>query len=191
MTIATLLAYLLIACYFVMERKLRKGEQALSLQTDSSDRGSSRLIWTSGLINILTVLLAPIFNSARIGYWDNAYVGWIGLLLMIGGIALRYWAAKTLGEFYTRTLRIIEGHQIVDRGLYSVIRHPGYLGTFLIDIDAGLAVTNWIVLLIVALTGIVSRTYRISAEEQMLETAFGEEYKAYSDKTWRLIPSIY
>ena len=191
MMITTFLAYLLIACYFVMERSLRKGEQALSLQVGSSDRGSSRLIWATGLFNILTVLLAPIFNTYHIGYWDKVYMGWMGVLLMIGGITLHYWAAKTLGEFYTRTLQIIEGHHIVEQGLYSMIRHPGYLGTFIMDIGAGLAVTNWIVLLIITLTGIVSRAYRIRAEEEMLKTAFGEKYQVYLEKTWRFVPFIY
>lgn len=191
MRTTTFLAYLLIACYFVMERLLRKGEQALSLQASPSDRGSSYLIWASGLFNIFSVLLAPVFNTYHIGDWDNAYVGWIGLLLMIGGITLRYSAAKTLGEFYTRTLRIIAGHQIVDRGPYRIIRHPGYLGTFIMDIGAGLAVTNWIVLLVITLTGVVSRAYRIRAEEEMLETSLGEQYKAYLEKIWRLIPLIY
>lgn len=174
----TFLAYLLIACFLVIERLLRKGEQALSLQAGSSDRGSSRLLWVSGLFNLLTILLAPIFNTYDIGYWANALVGWIGLVVMIGGIMLRFWAAKVLGEFYTRTLRIIKGHQIIEQGPYRVIRHPGYLGTFIMDIGAGLAVTNWIVLLIIALTGVVSRAYRIHAEEEMLATTFGEQYKA-------------
>lgn len=174
-----------------MERLLRKGEQALSLQAGPSDCGSSRLMWASGLFNILTVLLAPIFNTYHIGYWDNAYVGWMGLLLMIGGLTLRYWAAKTLGEFYTRTLRIIEGHQIVERGPYSIIRNPGYLGAFIMNIGASLAVTNWIAVLVITLTAFVTCAYRIRAEEEMLETTFGEQYKVYLEKTWRLVPFIY
>jgi len=183
-------AYLLIATYFLVERLLRKGEQALSLQAGPSDCGSSRLMWASGLCNIFTVLLAPILNTYHIGYWDNAYVGWIGLLVMIGGLLLRYWAAKTLGEFYTRTLRIVEGHQIVAEGPYRIIRNPGYLGILMLNAGAGLAVTNWIVLLASTLTGLVSFGYRIRVEEAMLGTSFGEQYKLYLSKTWRLIPFV-
>ncbi|MBW4615102.1 MAG: isoprenylcysteine carboxylmethyltransferase family protein [Desmonostoc vinosum HA7617-LM4] len=191
MTTTTVLAYLLIACYLVMERLLRKGEQALSLQPGLSDQGSSRLMWVSGLFTLSIVLLAPVFNIYQIGYWHQIYIGYVGLLLMFIGLTIRYWAAKTLGEFYTRTLRILDGHQIVNQGIYRVVRHPGYLGTFLMDIGAGLAVTNWIILLVIAVTGIVSRAYRIRKEEQMLETAFGEQYKTYSDKTWGFVPLIY
>jgi len=191
MTITTVLAYLLIVSYFVMERLLRQGEQALSLQPGQSDHGSSRLIWRVGLFNLFFVLLAPVFNSYGIGYWDNEYVCWIGVLLMIVGLTIRYLAAKTLGKFYTRTLQILEGHQIVEQGFYRIIRHPGYLGTFIMEVGAGLAVKNWAILLVILLTGFMARLYRIRTEEEMLEGTFGEQYKVYSEKTWRLIPFIY
>jgi protein-S-isoprenylcysteine O-methyltransferase Ste14 len=191
MTTTTVLAYLLIVCYFVIERWLRKGEKALSLEAGGFDRSSSKVIWVSGLLNILLVLLAPILNTHQIGDWNSEYVGWIGILLMLGGLVLRYWAAKTLGEFYTRTLQTAEGQQVIDHAPYHMIRHPGYLGTFLMEIGAGLAIANWVVLAIIAVIGISSRLYRIRVEEEMLRTALGDSYKIYSEKTWRLIPFIY
>ncbi|GET41547.1 methyltransferase family protein [Microseira wollei] len=191
MTITAALAYLFIVCYFVIERLLRKGEKALSLQAGASDRGSSRILWISGLFNILLVLFAPILNAYQIGYWHSGYVGWLGLLLMLAGLVMRYWAANTLGEFYTRTLQIVEAQRIVDQAPYNIIRHPGYLGTFLMEIGAGLAIANWIVLLLVAGIGMRSRFYRIPAEEEMLVTTFPEQYNIYKAKTWRLIPFIY
>jgi len=191
MTITTVSAYLLIACYFVMERLLRKGKQALNLKPGVADAGSSQVLWIGGTIGILLVIAAPILNTYEIGYWSHVNIGWLGLALMLGGLAMRYWAAKTLGELYTRTLQVIEGQKIVDRAPYNVIRHPGYLGTLLMEIGAGLAVTNWVVLLAVVVIGITSRAYRIGAEEKMLEASFGEEYKIYSDKTWKLVPFLY
>jgi protein-S-isoprenylcysteine O-methyltransferase Ste14 len=191
MTITAVLAYLLIILYFVIERLLRKGEKALSLQAGEFDRGSSKIIWMSGLLSIFLTLFAPILNTYQIGYWDSGYVSWLGLLVMLGGLMLRYWAAKTLGEFYTRTLQTVEGQQIVAQIPYRVIRHPGYLGTFLMEIGAGLALSNWIVLAIITIIGSRSRAYRIQVEEEMLTTVFGEEYRIYSEKTWRLIPLIY
>ncbi|MBE9190705.1 isoprenylcysteine carboxylmethyltransferase family protein [Gloeocapsopsis crepidinum LEGE 06123] len=189
--ITTFLAYFLIACYFIVERTLRKGGQALSLQPGLSDRNSSYAMWANGLFSILLVLLAPILNLSNLGYWNNTYVSWIGIILMMSGLVIRYWAAQTLGKFYTRTLQIVEGHQIIDIGLYSIIRHPGYLGVFVMTIGAGLAVSNWIVLLITTLTSFVSFDYRIRVEEEMLENTFGEDYKAYKEKTKKMISLVY
>jgi protein-S-isoprenylcysteine O-methyltransferase Ste14 len=187
----TFLAYLLIVCYFVIERWLRQGTQALSLQIPDSDRESSRLLWAIGLFNLCLVLLAPVFNAYGIGNWNHFLMGWLGLLLMMGGIAVRYWAAKTLGKFYTRTLRILEEHRLVEQGLYRVIRHPGYLGTFLLEVGAGLAVMNWLILLVLVLTGMVVRAYRIHVEERMLEAEFGEEFQIYAKNTWKFFPLLY
>jgi protein-S-isoprenylcysteine O-methyltransferase Ste14 len=187
----TLLTYLLIACYFIMERLLRKGKQALNLQPGASDRSSSQVIWICGLLSIVLVLFAPILNIYQLGNLSNAYLAWAGLLLMFSGLSLRYWSAKVLGEFYTRTLLTVEGQTIIEKAPYSIIRHPGYLGTFMMEIGAGLAVMNWTIILVVVIMGIVSRTYRIKAEEEMLEGRFGKQYKVYSIKTWRLFPFIY
>lgn len=191
MTITIVLAYILILCYFVMERSLRKGKQALNLKPGVADAGSSQVLWVSGIISTLLVISAPILNAYQIGRVSYATIGWLGLIVMLSGLAMRYWAAKTLGEFYTRTLQVIEGQKIVNQSPYNIIRHPGYLGTLLLEIGAGLAVTNWIVLLAAIVFGIASRAYRISVEEKMLEASFGGEYKMYLDKTWKLVPFLY
>ncbi|NDJ20023.1 isoprenylcysteine carboxylmethyltransferase family protein, partial [Myxacorys almedinensis A] len=44
MTITTVSAYILIAFYFVMERSLRKGKQALNLKPGAADGGSSQVL---------------------------------------------------------------------------------------------------------------------------------------------------
>lgn len=191
MTITTVLAYILIASYFVLERSLRKTKQALSLKPETADAGSSQVLWISGVISLLLVVASPVLNTYQIGYWSHATVGWLGLILMLSGLAMRYWAATTLGEFYTRTLQIIEGQRIVNQAPYNVIRHPGYLGTLLMEIGAGLAVTNWMVLLAGIVIGATSRAYRIGVEEKMLKAGFGEEYKIYAGSTWRLVPFLY
>jgi protein-S-isoprenylcysteine O-methyltransferase Ste14 len=191
MTITTVSAYLLIACYFLIERLLREDKQALNLNPGEADAGSSQVLWISGTISILLVIAAPVLNTYRLGYWNSTNIGWLGLILMLSGLSTRYWAAKTLGHFYTRTLQIVEGQEIVNQAPYNMIRHPGYLGTFLMEIGAGLAVTNWVVLLAAIAIGITSRAYRIGVEEEMLQASFGEQYTLYSDKTWKLIPLLY
>lgn len=191
LSITEVLADFLVIAYFVVERLLRKGERARSLQADQQDRGSSYLLLSVGFVNILIIFLAPIFNQYGLGNWEQAYISWIGVLLMSCGLTIRYFAAQTLGQFYTRTLQIFESHQIVEQGLYQIIRHPGYLGLSAMEVGAGLAVKNWAILLFVSLTGLMSRLYRIHSEETMLSAHFGEQYQTYSDKTWRLIPFIY
>ena len=190
-TITTVFAYLIVLAYFVVERALRKGERALSFQPEHRDQGSSYLLLGVGLVTLFLLVLAPVGNFFGIGYMHHSFGAWLGVLMMLMGLVLRYEAAHTLGEFYTRTLQVFEGHQIVEQGLYRVIRHPGYLGLSVMEIGAGLAVNNWIVLVVISLTGLISRLYRIRVEERMLERWFGEHYRIYVQKTWRLLPFFY
>lgn len=190
-TITTILAYVAIAFYFIIERFLRKGKQAIELQPGIADAGSSYVLWIAGTINILLIIAAPIFNIYQIGYFAEQYINWLGLILMLAGLIIRYWAAKTLGKYYTRTLQTIEEQTIIDRPPYNIVRHPGYLGTFLIEIGAGLAVKNWLVLLAIIVLGALSRVYRINMEERMLGEQFIDKYRLYSRNTWKLIPFLY
>lgn len=61
----------------------------------------------------------------------------------------------------------------------------------MMNIGAGLAITNWIAVLFITVIGVMSYAYRLRAEEEMLETTFGEQYKIYVEKTSRLVPFIY
>ena len=110
---------------------------------------------------------------------------------MILGITLRLWATRVLGRFYTRTLLTTIDHRIVQEGPYRLVRHPGYSGSLLVWIGAGLATTNWIVFVIVTLVCCSSYLYRIHSEETMLRAKFGQAYDQYIQRTHRLIPYIF
>ena len=120
-----------------------------------------------------------------------AWNGWIGIAIAIFGIALRFWANKTLGEFYTRTLRLREKQSIVQHGPYAMLRHPGYAGVILMWFGAAWATSNWIAVIIAGATMFTVYHYRIQAEEAMLLTAGSKEYGEYRARTWKLIPFIY
>jgi protein-S-isoprenylcysteine O-methyltransferase Ste14 len=189
----TICAYLLIGVFFLgIESRMRKGQQASSLKPGQYDRGSTKLIGLAVQTIFMILLAAPVLNHFQVGrVIHSTFVGRLGLAIMLGGIALRYWASKTLGEFYTRTLLIKTEHQIVERGPYRIIRHPGYLGFILMVVGAGLATANWIAAALIMILVSVIYAYRIYTEEQMLQVAFGEQYQAYMTRTWRLVPLIY
>ncbi len=186
-----LLVYPLIVFFLGIERALRKGQTALSLNPGDMDRGSSKFLWTSSLFNLIVILSAPLLSPSEIGSFQTVWIGWLGILTALLGIGLRSWAAMTLGQYYTRTLTTLEGQRIIDYGPYRWSRHPGYLATSIVDLGAGLAVTNWIVLLTLLLSGLTAKIYRIRVEEEMLTIFFGQSYQQYADTTWRLLPLVY
>ncbi len=188
----TIVAYLLIGCFLVLQRAMRQGEQAKNLRPEQFDRGSTRLIGQAFFFAILALIVAPILNAFQIGrLGKDIVIGWAGIILMLTGLGLRIWANQTLGRFYTSTLRIAERQRIIRQGAYKFLRHPGYSGALLMWAGAGAATANWIVIAIIVLMMVASYHYRIISEEAMLHAKFGEEYQAYMARTWRLLPFIY
>ena len=189
--ITIVIAYILITFFFVFEGRVREGQEARSFERGKADRGSTMLVGVSFGIATTMPLVAAALDYWRVALIDNVLIGWLGIAIMVAGILLRFWANRTLGEFYTRTLKTTTRQRVVQQGPYRVVRHPGYLGTILLWFGAGVAAVNWIAaaLLVVLMFGVYS--YRILSEEVMLKDALGEEYQKYSARTWRLIPFVY
>jgi protein-S-isoprenylcysteine O-methyltransferase len=178
--LTNVVSYLLIGSFLVLQRVLRRGEQARSLRPDHEDKGTTKLIGLAFGFSILALMLAPLFNHFEVAHLDLGFpVGWVGVALMLAGLALRWWANAVLGKFYTSTLRLAEEQQIVRAGPYRLVSHPGYGGVLLLWVGAGLASQNWAVAAIILSLMSVAYTYRIKAEESMLQTAFGDQYRSY------------
>ena len=60
--LTTGLAYLLLGVFFALERRLRQGQSAQSLDAGAADRNSTRLIGGALLTSMLAMLLAPLLN---------------------------------------------------------------------------------------------------------------------------------
>ena len=190
--LTNVVSYLLIGFFLVLQRVLRRGEQARSLRPNQEDKGTTRLIGVAFGFSLLALILAPLLNSFEVAHLDFSFpIGWAGIAFMLGGLALRWWANAILGRFYTSTLRLAEDQQIVKKGPYCLVRHPGYTGTLLLWAGAGLASENWLVAGIILALMSVAYTCRMRSEESMLLTAFGEKYRDYMASTWRLVPWVF
>jgi protein-S-isoprenylcysteine O-methyltransferase len=185
-----LAAYLILIAYFAITESRRKGQAAITLKGGPFDQASTRLLSLAVAISITLVIVANALNYLQIGVMADL-IGWIGIVVMLCGITLRMWATQTLGRFYTRTLRVSDIQRVVQDGPYKNLRHPGYLGVILLWVGAGLATVNLIVAALVTFIIIAAYRYRINAEEHMLLASFGEQYAAYAEHTWRLLPLIW
>jgi protein-S-isoprenylcysteine O-methyltransferase Ste14 len=80
---------------------------------------------------------------------------------------------------------------VVQHGPYRVLRHPGYAGALLALAGAGIAMGNWLSLLLMIVWPALALGIRISVEETTLVSALGPEYQAYASRTARLIPRVW
>jgi protein-S-isoprenylcysteine O-methyltransferase len=186
------IALILLLVFLLTERAVRQGAEARAMSRGQEDAGSSVAVVFAYVLSIAAVGLAPFFNARGIGQIALPdWVAWLGVALMVAGIALRIWANRVLGAYYTRTLRIQTGQSVVRSGPYRLIRHPGYAGALLMWLGAILATRNWITLVVVCVSVTSVYLYRIATEERMLARALGGDYQAYMMDTKRVIPWVW
>lgn len=115
-----------------------------------------------------------------------------GLLLVVVGIGLFLWAARTLGAGYSQHVSVTHAQPLVQNGPYRLVRHPAYFGFLLMGLGLAIgysSLAGFIILPTLLIPGLV---YRIKTEECLLEEHFQEEHRQYAARTkFRLFPGIW
>ena len=61
--------------------------------------------------------------------WPDSLIAcWIGVALLIAGIAFAVWARTHLGANWSGTVTVKENHELIRSGPYALVRHPIYTG---------------------------------------------------------------
>ncbi len=155
------------------------------------DHGSMNLLiallWGGVALNFL---LGWLFPAAAIT-WHRTALFFIGIALILLGVALRWYAIWMLGSYFTRDVAVSADQKVVQTGPYRFIRHPAYSGTFLTMLGVGLAMTNWASLVALLLCVFSGHMYRVSVEEKALSQTIGQPYREYMQRTKRFIPWVF
>lgn len=154
------------------------------------DRGNRWVLVAFALIGLLGAYLPAYTDRNDFWTFDGEGIRWLGVALFAAGGALRIWPVFVLGRRFSGLVAIQPGHTLVTTGVYSVIRHPSYLGLLVNSLGWGLAFRSGVGVLLTALS-IPPLLARIRAEEMLLRTQFGADYDAYRARTSRLIPGLY
>jgi protein-S-isoprenylcysteine O-methyltransferase Ste14 len=98
---------------------------------------------------------------------------------------------KELGRNWSISLEIREKHQLISKGPYAVVRHPMYTSFLLMGIGQMFLLSNWVAGLAGVFGFAVLFFLRVDKEERLMLEFFGAEYRAYMDRTKRIIPYLY
>ena len=141
---------------------------------------------------ILFVLSVPFLyftesiNESSIVYWN-----YTALLVSVFGFLIRFY---TIGTTPKGTSGRNTKEQIADylnsTGIYSLVRHPLYLGNYLIWIGIAIFTYNIYFIIIVSLLFWIYYERIMFAEERFLEKKFGDEYLNWSNGIAAFIPSF-
>ena len=170
---------------------LKQTAKASRKEASVQDRGSMGILiglqWSGIALNFL---LGGLFPAAAIT-WQRTALFSAGVILILLGVALRWYAIGILGRYFTRDVAVSTDQKVVQNGPYRYIRHPAYSGTFLTMLGVGLAMTNWASLVALLTCVFIGHMYRVIVEEKALSQTIGQPYVEYMHRTRRFIPFVF
>jgi protein-S-isoprenylcysteine O-methyltransferase len=156
------------------------------------DRGTLRLLLVTVYLCVgLAVWLSYQATGRIVDEGIRISFFWTGLALMAAGLALRFWSIRVLARFFTVDVNIQQGHELIRRGPYRLLRHPSYTGSLMTFLGFGLALGNVWSLLVLLAPVMVAFAWRMRVEERVLAEAFPAQYPDYARRTKRLIPFVW
>lgn len=146
--------------------------------TESNNKGYLIISHIITILFLVQIILSLIFyNWARIDLLT--YAGW---LIIITGVTI---FIKALVDFRVVKKTDLKKGEIVDIGLFSIIRHPMYFSFILMAFGLIFISQYWLVVIIGTLR-IFMLYYVILAEERMDIDRFGSPYRDYQKRVPRL-----
>jgi len=136
------------------------------------------------LIAPLLVLAAWRFATRRYAPPSAGDMGLdvAGMLLLLAGLWLRVYARQWKAE---------QSHDgLVTNGLYRAIRHPLYVGSFLLGLGLCAVVGDGVLTAAFLAAFWLNHGLVIRREERELEDLFGQEYREYQRRVPAFIPSL-
>ena len=139
-------------------------------------------------LTILPLLFYSLFTQVVISFNLLFYIGLSISLLgeCIRIITVAFTPAGTSG----RNTKQQQADSLNQTGIYSIVRHPLYLGNFLIFLGPFIFAGNICSIIIFILSFWIYYERIMYAEETFLISKFGSEYENWSSKTPAFIPKI-
>jgi|SRR4051794_22450361 protein-S-isoprenylcysteine O-methyltransferase Ste14 len=109
--------------------------------------------------------------------------------LCITGLVFALWARFSLGRNWSGMVTLKEGHELVQRGPYRLVRHPIYTG-ILIMFFATALVQSQLAGFVGVLLMFASFWIKLDREERLMLQQFPERYAAYKQRVKRIIPFV-
>jgi protein-S-isoprenylcysteine O-methyltransferase Ste14 len=181
-----------VVAWYVIRYPFERRAKRVRVVRDDRSRSE-----TAGLaIAFLGLAILPGFYvasgiPAAADYPASPWAIALGTLIFVSALWVFRRSHKELGRNWSITLEIRDHHRLVSTGPYAVVRHPMYTSFLLMAVGQALLLSNWVV----GLAGLVGFAIlfflRVDKEERMMLENFGTQYRAYMERTKRIIPYLY
>jgi protein-S-isoprenylcysteine O-methyltransferase Ste14 len=154
------------------------------------DRGTQILLWIVIIASLNSVVWVHKYFPVDMP-GSHSWLRPVAFGILVLGMGIRAVAIFTLGRAFSANVAVRSGQRLQRSGLYSLVRHPSYLGLELVFLAFALHSRTWACFAVILVPPTLAVLFRIHVEENALRLAFGAEYEDYSRSTKRLIPGVY
>jgi protein-S-isoprenylcysteine O-methyltransferase Ste14 len=176
------------ASWILSEVYLNRFARSGNIEKQRKDNGSEWMLWLSAIGSVTLASIISIYSSASIT--SNETLFYLPPIIMVAGIIFRFAAVRQLGKFFTVDVVLQKDHQLIQTGLYKYVRHPSYTGALITFTGFGLSLNHWISFVLVFSSAIISFNIRMNLEENALISLFGDTYRDYKNRTWKVLPFV-
>ena len=165
----------------------------MTRQTARQQTSNSRL-WQMGIVLLGMWLLFG--QGTGFAWMDEAafpvatVVAMAGLGTTLAGVAFAIWARVTLGANWSGVITVKEGHTLVRRGPYRIVRHPIYAAMFcmlLMSVAITGTLPGWPVGIVLFVAG---TEIRVRAEDGLLRDRFGDRFRVWERSAPAYVPWV-
>ena len=161
---------------------------AKRLNNKEKEQQQKNVVALSGLMFIAGFVLCALdyrFTWSVVPLWLTI----VASILFFIGYGM-YIEVMRENAYLSRTIEVQEGQQLIDTGLYGVVRHPMYTATILMFTSIPLILGSFWSLIIFAIYPLLM-VLRIKNEEQVLAAGL-KGYTDYQKRVkWRLLPFVW
>ena len=167
------------------------------LLAERAERRKGTKTWDMVVLGFagLAIVVRPIVAGLDVRYsWTEAMpltLQIIALLVVALGYALGVWAMAA-NKYFSKVVRIQDdrGHTVATDGPYRFVRHPGYVGTILVELATPIMLGSWWAIIPGVLAALLF-ILRTALEDRTLQKEL-PGYGEYAQQTrYRLLPGIW
>jgi protein-S-isoprenylcysteine O-methyltransferase Ste14 len=152
----------------------------------SEKETGQKIIQTITAIGFVAILIVSALDHRFIWSPVLSYIPLVGEALVVFGMLIIFFVFKQ-NSFASSTIEIAPEQKVISTGLYSIVRHPMYMGAFFFLVGIPLSLGSWWGLLVFALM-MPALVWRLFDEENFLVKNL-QGYAEYKNKVkYRLVP---
>ncbi|HEY3382955.1 MAG TPA: isoprenylcysteine carboxylmethyltransferase family protein [Vicinamibacterales bacterium] len=156
--------------------------------------GDTLFRWRGQLpLIMLPLLVLGLFDARLPASVPPGLRAWqvVSFLVALSGLALRVVAIGTAPAGTSeRSTTNPRASRLRTTGVYSLVRHPLYLGNSLTAVGLACFTTTWYVPIIVGLASLLYHERIAAREEAFLEDRFGDQFRAWAVRVRAAIPRL-